>query len=85
MMRFMMLMIPKGYEKAAPGTMPDAKAVAAMIEVQRIPAEGRGPAHTRWLAPALNGRSCLVLRRKAQGDRRTLHRDEGSTRRLLDD
>jgi len=27
----MMLMIPKGYEKAAPGTMPDAKAVAAMM------------------------------------------------------
>lgn len=31
-MRFMMLMIPKGYEKAAPGTMPDAKAVAAMMQ-----------------------------------------------------
>jgi hypothetical protein len=31
-MRFMMLMIPKGYEKAAPGAMPDAKAVAAMME-----------------------------------------------------
>jgi hypothetical protein len=31
-MRFMMLMIPKGYEKAAPGTMPDAKAVAAMMK-----------------------------------------------------
>jgi hypothetical protein len=30
-MRFMMLMIPKGYEKAVPGTMPDAKAVAAMM------------------------------------------------------
>jgi|SRR5882672_1871116 len=29
-MRFMMLMIPKGYESAAPGTMPDAKHVAAM-------------------------------------------------------
>jgi hypothetical protein len=29
-MRFMMLMIPKGYEKAAPGTMPDPGAVAAM-------------------------------------------------------
>jgi hypothetical protein len=27
----MMLMIPKGYEKAAPGAMPDAKAVAAMM------------------------------------------------------
>jgi len=31
-MRFMMLMIPKGYEKAAPGAMPDAKAVAAMMQ-----------------------------------------------------
>jgi hypothetical protein len=31
-MRFMMLMIPKGYEKAAPGTVPDAKAVAAMMK-----------------------------------------------------
>ena len=31
-MRFMMLMIPKGYDKAAPGTMPDAKAVAAMMK-----------------------------------------------------
>lgn len=31
-MRFMMLMIPKGYETAAPGTMPDAKAVTAMMK-----------------------------------------------------
>ena len=31
-MRFMMLMIPKGYEKAAPGAMPDASAVAAMMK-----------------------------------------------------
>ncbi len=31
-MRFMMLMIPKGYEKADPGTMPDAEAVAAMMK-----------------------------------------------------
>lgn len=31
-MRFMMLMIPKGYETAEPGTMPDAEAVAAMME-----------------------------------------------------
>jgi hypothetical protein len=28
----MMLMIPKGYETATPGTMPDAKAVAAMMK-----------------------------------------------------
>ncbi len=31
-MRFMMLLIPKGYENAAPGTMPDAKAVEAMMK-----------------------------------------------------
>jgi hypothetical protein len=31
-MRFMMLMIPRGYEAAAPGTMPDAEAVAAMMK-----------------------------------------------------
>jgi hypothetical protein len=31
-MRFMMLMIPKGYESAKPGTMPDSKAVAAMMK-----------------------------------------------------
>jgi hypothetical protein len=31
-MRFMMLMIPKGYEKAQPGAMPSVKAVAAMMK-----------------------------------------------------
>jgi hypothetical protein len=30
-MRFMMLMIPKGYESAPAGTMPDAEGVAAMM------------------------------------------------------
>jgi hypothetical protein len=32
MMRFMMLMIPGGYETAAPGTMPPAEAVSAMMK-----------------------------------------------------
>ena len=31
-MRFMMLMIPKNYEKAEPGAMPSAEAVAAMMK-----------------------------------------------------
>ena len=31
-MRFMMLMIPKGYEKAQPGALPDKNAVAAMMK-----------------------------------------------------
>jgi hypothetical protein len=31
-MRFMMLMIPKGYEQAKPGTLPEAKAVETMMK-----------------------------------------------------
>jgi hypothetical protein len=31
-MRFMMLIIPKGYETAAPGTVPDAEGVAKMMK-----------------------------------------------------
>jgi hypothetical protein len=31
-MRYMMLMIPKGYENAQPGTMPDPAAVSAMMK-----------------------------------------------------
>ena len=31
-MRFMMLMIPKGYEQAAPGTMPEVERVAEMMK-----------------------------------------------------
>jgi hypothetical protein len=31
-MRFMLLMIPKGYESAEPGAMPDAEKVAAMMK-----------------------------------------------------
>jgi hypothetical protein len=34
-MRFMMLVIPKGYETAAADTVPDAKAVARMMEFNR--------------------------------------------------
>ncbi|CAN1212920.1 YciI family protein [Tumidithrix helvetica PCC 7403] len=34
-MRFMMLMIPKGYENATPGTMPEPKAVEAMMQYNK--------------------------------------------------
>jgi hypothetical protein len=34
-MRFMLLMIPRGYEDAAPGTLPDAAAVARMMAYNR--------------------------------------------------
>ncbi len=35
-MRFMMLMIPKGYESAKAGTVPDAAAVAAMMKYNEL-------------------------------------------------
>ncbi len=34
-MRFMMLVIPKGYETAKPGTTPEAERVAAMMEYNK--------------------------------------------------
>jgi hypothetical protein len=44
-MRFMMLMIPRGYESAEPGTMPDAKDIEPMMaynrELQDFPADAR--------------------------------------------
>lgn len=83
-LRFMMLMIPKGYEQAKPGTMPDAKAVDAMNEVQRVAAEGRRAARARWAPSALDGRAHFLPRRQGQGDRRTLRRGQGGAGRLLD-
>lgn len=35
-MRFMMLMIPRGYEAAQPGTMPPVEAVAAMMRYNEL-------------------------------------------------
>jgi hypothetical protein len=35
-MRFMMLMIPKGYESAAPGTVPDCDAVGPMMKYNEV-------------------------------------------------
>ena len=58
-MRFMMLMIPKGYETAAPGTMPEEKAVAsrfiADLETQFAAAENYRPNKADWLEGAWAG------------------------------
>ena len=35
-MRFMLLMIPRGYEKAAPGAMPDPAHVAEMMKFNQV-------------------------------------------------
>ena len=84
-MRFMMLMIPKGYETGRAGRHAGRQGRCRDDEVQRIPAEGRRAARARWPPPALDGCPRLVLGREAQGDRRALHRGEGGDRRLLDD
>jgi len=47
-MRFMMLMIPKGYETAEPGTVPDAKAVEGMMKYnQALQARARAKKASR--------------------------------------
>ena len=83
-MRFMMLMLPKGYEKAAPGAMPDAKAVAAMMKYNESLQKAGVLLALDGLHPP-SRRARLVLRRDAQGDQWALHLDEGGGRRLLDD
>ena len=55
-MRFMMRMIPKGYETAAPGTVPDAKAVEAMMTRAGLPRAFRrivSRAHSHGVCPAI--------------------------------
>src|SRR5207248_8939883 len=84
-MRFMMLMIPKGYEKAGPGAMPDAERVAAMMRYNESLAKGRRATRTRWSAPAVNGGARLFCRRQAQRYGWAFYRSERGSRRLLDD
>src|SRR5438309_11768747 len=74
-MRFMMLMIPKGYESATPGTVPDAKAVKAMMKYNEALQKAGVLITLDGLHPPSMGRRC----------RRPLHRVQGGTRRLLDD
>ena len=59
-MRFMMLVIPKGYETAAPDAVPDAKARRADDEIQRRSGESRRPARARRAAPRRRLREGVV-------------------------
>jgi hypothetical protein len=54
-MRFMMILIPKEYESAAPDALPSAEAAAKIMELQPEPAEGGRPAGVRWAPPAFDG------------------------------
>ena len=85
-MRFMMLMIPKGYERAAPGTMPGRRRhVAAMMKYNESLQKAGVLLALDGLHPPSMGARVSFLGRQAEGHRRPLRRGEGGARRLLDD
>ncbi len=55
-MRFMMLMIPKGYENAAPGTSPDAQARRILGFVDHWNRVERHPFRWTWRTDRLQNR-----------------------------
>ena len=65
-MRFMMLMIPKGYEKASPGAMPDAKAVEAMMKYNKSLQEAGVLLSLEGLHPPSMGTRITFSRGKAR-------------------
>ena len=81
-MRFMILL--KADKNTEAGVLPEREASYRDGEVQRRAGEGRRDARGRRAAAELEGRARQVFRSEADGDRRTLHRDEGTDRRLLD-
>jgi YCII-related domain len=84
-MRFMMLMLPKGYEKAAPGAMPDAKAVAAMMKYNESLQKAGVLLALDGLHPPSMGARVSFSGGKPKVTKRALHRGDGDSRRLLDD
>jgi hypothetical protein len=67
-----MLMIPRGYETAAPGTMPPADAVAAMMKYNQALKDAGVLIALRRPASAVDGRAGLFRGRQAGRDRRSL-------------
>ena len=65
-MRFMMLMIPKGYETREARHGARRQGHGDDDEVQRVAAEGRRAARGRRPAPAVDGRARLVRGRQAE-------------------
>ena len=83
-MRFMMLMIPKGYEKAAPDAMPDPSAVAAMMKYNET-LQKAGVLLRSTVSIRLPAACRLVFGGKGQSNGRAVYGDEGRHRGLLDD
>jgi hypothetical protein len=64
-MRFMMVVIRKGFETAAADAAPGAEAVARLKGVQQEPAESRRTAGARWALSAVNWSACFLCRRQS--------------------
>ena len=69
-MRFMMMVIPEGYESAAPDAVPSAEAVAKMMEYNKAAAKSRSPARAGWPVSSFHRSTHLLHGRQADGDRR---------------
>src|SRR5260370_41818850 len=84
-MRFMMLVIPNGYETAEKGALPDAELVAKMTSYNDTLKNAGALVALRRAASPVGELSRFVLGRKAIRDRWAVRAGEGGNWRLLDD
>ncbi len=67
-MRFLMLIIPKGYESQAPGFLPDTKNMEAMMQYNVSLGKAWRPARSEWPPATVGGWSTDHLQgRQAEG------------------
>ena len=84
-MQFMMLMIPHGYETAAPGTVPSAEAVAAMMKYNEALKDAGVLITLDGLHPPSMGARVSFASGKPVVTDGPFTEVKGSARRLLDD
>ena len=85
-MQFMMLMIPAVYQggkKVDPGFVPDPKKVEQMMRFNEELGQVFKILSLNGLHPVNTGRPRVVQQRENDGNRRPLHRNQRSARRLL--
>ena len=68
-MRFMMMVIPKGYETAAPDASPSAEAVAKMMEYNKSLQKAGVLLALDGLLPPFDWGACFLHRRQGHGNR----------------
>ncbi len=84
-MRFMMIMYPKSYQTAKPGTVPDFKEMEEMGKYnEELGKAGVLLALDGLTPPATMSARVTFKERKIDSYRRPVYRSQGSGRRLLD-